>query len=157
MLLRTIDLLERKITQKEYTTYILFQRSCTAYIKAIRFFTIMLSNDFKTINSQAIGKQRMYIDPNVYIDMYELYINKLYDKFSGFSKFKGYIVCACDGNIVDLPNVTLTLQEFPLGNEYLLKEKKMRARVSWFMDVHSKYILTTKIVETTVNEIDLAI
>ena len=81
---------DRKMTQKEYTTYILFQRSCTAYIEAIRFFTIMLSNDFKTITSQAIGKQRMYIDPNVFIDMYELYINKLYDKFSGFSKLKGY-------------------------------------------------------------------
>ena len=54
---------ERKMTQKEYTTYILFQRSCMAYIEAIRFFTIMLSNDFKTISSQAIGKQRMYIDP----------------------------------------------------------------------------------------------
>lgn len=57
----------------------------------------------------------MYIDPNVFIDMYELYINKLYDKFLGFSKFKGYIVCAWDGSIVDLPNVTLTRQEFPLG------------------------------------------
>ena len=34
------------MTQKEYTAYILFQRSCTAYIEAIRFFTIMLSNDF---------------------------------------------------------------------------------------------------------------
>ena len=54
---------DRKMTQKEYTAYILFQRSCTAYIEAIRFFTIMLSNDFKTITSQAIGKQRMYIDP----------------------------------------------------------------------------------------------
>ena len=148
---------DRKMTQKEYTAYIFFQRSCTAYIEAIRFFTIMLSNDFKTITSQAIGKQRMYIDPNVFIDMYELYINKLYDKFSGFSKFKGYIVCACDGSIVDLPNVTLTRQEFPLGDEYLLKEKRIRARVSCFMDIHSKYILTTKIVETTVNEIDLAI
>lgn len=69
------------MTQKMYTAYILFQRSCTAYIEAIRFFTIMLSNDFKTITSQAIGKQRMYIDPNVFIDMYELYINKLYDNF----------------------------------------------------------------------------
>ena len=67
------------MTQKMYTAYILFQRSCTAYIEAIRFFTIMLSNDFKTITSQAIGKLRMYIDPNVFIDMYELSINKLYD------------------------------------------------------------------------------
>ena len=148
---------DRKMTQKEYTAYILTQRSCTAYVEAIRFFTIMLSNDFKTISSQGIGKQRMYIDPKVFIDMYESFIDKLYDTYSGFSKFKGYIVCACDGSIVDLPNVTLTREEFPVGDENLLKKNRIRARVSCFLDVHSKHILTTKIVETTVNEIDLAI
>ena len=148
---------DRKMTQKEYTAYILTQRSCTAYIEAIRFFTIMLSKDFQTISSQGIGKQRMYIDPKVFIDMYELFINKLYHTYSGFSKFKGYIVCACDGSIFDLPNITLIREEFPVDDKNLLKEKRIRARVSCFLDVHSKYILTTKIVETTVNEIDLAI
>lgn len=148
---------DRKMTQKEYTAYILTQRSCTAYTEAIRFFTIMLSNDLKTISSQGIGKQRMYIDPKVFMDMYELFINKLYNTYSGFSKFKGHIVCACDGSIVDLPNVTLTREEFPVGDKNLLKENRIRARVSCFLDVHSKHILTTKIVETTINEIDLAI
>ena len=73
---------DRKMTQKEYTAYILTQRSCTTYIEAIRFFTIMLSKDFQTISSQGIGKQRMYIDPKVFIDMYELFINKLYHTYS---------------------------------------------------------------------------
>ena len=58
---------------------------------------------------------------------------------------------------VDLPNVTLTREEFPVGDENLLKEKRIRARVSCVLDVHSKHILTVKIVETNVNEIDLAI
>ena len=148
---------DRKMTQKEYTEYILSQRSCTSYIETIRFFTIMMKKDFKTISSQAIGKQRMFINPNVFIDMYECFIDQLYGKFSGFSKFKGYFVCACDGSIVDLPNVTLTRNEFPLGDENLLKENRIRARVSCFLDVHSKHILTVKIVETIINEVDLAI
>jgi len=148
---------DRKMTQKEYTAYILSQRSCTSYIETIRFFTIMMKKDFKTISSQAIGKQRMFINPNVFIDMYECFIDQLYGKFSGFSKFKGYFVCACDGSIVDLPNVTLTRNEFPLGDENLLKENRIRARVSCFLDVHSKHILTVKIVETIINEVDLAI
>ena len=58
---------------------------------------------------------------------------------------------------IDLPIVNLTREEFPVDDENLLKEKRIRARVSCFLDVHSKHILTTKIVETTVNEIDLAI
>ena len=148
---------DRKMTQKEYTAFILSQRSCTSYIETIRFFTIWLKNDFKTISSQGIGKQRMFIDPKVFIDMYECFIDELYSKFSGFSKFQGYIIGACDGSIVDLPNVTLTRKEFPVGDENLLKEKRIRARVSCILDVHSKHILTAKIVETTVNEIDLAI
>ena len=119
---------DRKMTQKEYTAYILFQRSCIAYIEAIRFFTIMLSNDFKTINGQAIGKQRMYIDPMfIWICMNRILIN--YTINFGFFEIKGHIVCDCDGSIVDLPNVTWTHQEFPLGDEYLLKEKRIRARV----------------------------
>ena len=148
---------DRKMTQKEYTAFILSQRSCTSYIETIRFFTIWLKNDFKTISSQGIGKQRMFIDPKVFIDMYECFIDELYSKFSGFSKFQGYIIGACDGSIVDLPNVTLTREEFPVGDENLLKEKRIRARVSCILDVHSKHILTAKIVETSVNEIDLAI
>ena len=148
---------DRKMNQKEYTAFILSQRSCTSYIETIRFFTMWLKKDFETISSQGIGKQRMFIDPKVFIDMYECFIDELYGKFSGFSKFKGYIVSACDGSIVDLPNVTLTREEFPVGDENLLKEKRIRARVSCVLDVHSKHILTVKIVETVVNEIDLAI
>ena len=148
---------DRKMNQKEYTAFILSQRSCTGYIETIRFFTIMMKKDFKTISSQAIGKQRMYIDPKAFNDMNECFIDELYGNFRGFSKFNGYIVCACDGSIVDLPNVTLTREEFPLGDENLLKENRIRARVSCFLDVHSKHILTAKIVETTTNEVDLAI
>lgn len=148
---------DRKMNQKEYTAFILSQRSCTGYIETIRFFTIMMKKDFKTISSQAIGKQRMYIDPKTFNDMNERFIDELYTQFPGFSKFKDYIICACDGSIVDLPNVTLTREEFPLGDENLLKENRIRARVSCFLDVHSKHILTAKIVETTTNEVDLAI
>ena len=36
--------------------------------------------------------------------MSECFIDKLYGKYKGFSKFKGYIICACDGSIFDLPN-----------------------------------------------------
>lgn len=89
--------------------------------------------------------------------MNECFIGKLYSKYSGFLKFKGYIVSACDGSIVDLPNVTLTCEEFPVGDENLLKEKRIRARFSCFLDVYSKHILTAKIVETTISEVDLAI
>lgn len=147
----------RKMPQKECTAYILTERSCNCYTEAIRFFTIMMNNDLETISSQAIGKQRIFINPQVFIDMNEEYIDKIYSKCPSFSTQKGYIISATDGSIIDLPNVTLTRKEFPLGDEYSTKPKRIRARVSCTLDVHSQYILTAKIVETTINEVDLAI
>lgn len=97
----------------------------------------------------------------------KILFDNIYNKYSGFSKLKGYIVSACDGSIVDIPNVTLTFVlfvwfhwelalivdipnvtltriQFPVDDEGLLKEKRIRARVSCFLDVHSKHILTAK-------------
>ena len=61
------------------------------------------------------------------------------------------------GSIVDFPNVTLTREEFPVGDKNLLKENRIHRRASYFLDVHSKYILTVKIIETIINEVDLTI
>lgn len=68
---------KRKMNQKEYAWYILTQRSCTDYIEAVRFFTIMMKNDFDTISSQVIGKQRMFIDPQSFIDMNNYFIDTI--------------------------------------------------------------------------------
>lgn len=53
--------------------------------------------------------------------------------------------------------MTLTCEEFPVGDKGLLKQKRIQARVSYFLDVHSNHILTSKIVERTKSEIELAI
>lgn len=148
---------DRKMVLKEYIAYILTQRGCNDYVESIRFFTKMLSDDFETISPQGIGKQRMYLDYHVFIDMYESFIDGLYQRFRGFSKFKGYIICACDGSIFDLPNVTLTREQFPDDDKNLLNPKRIRARVSCFLDVNSHHILTSEIVERDISEIDLAI
>lgn len=147
----------RKADQKSHTMFILSQRGCNNYIECNRFFTCFLKKDFETISSQAIGKQRIYLHPDVFIDMYEDFIDEFYQEIDVFSKYKGYMVCACDGSIFDLPNVKLTREEFPLGDENLLKEKRTRARASCMLDVKTNHILTSKICETTINEINLAI
>lgn len=64
--------------------------------------------------------------------MYELFINKLYHKYLRFSKFKGYIIRVCDGSIVDLIIVMLTREEFLIGDENSLKEKKLGGECSVF-------------------------
>lgn len=82
----------RKMSQKDYTKYILTQFGCNGYTESIRFFTKSLNRKFETITSQAIGKQRMFLKPELYKYLTDSFIDKLYCEFKGFSKFKGYVV-----------------------------------------------------------------
>lgn len=147
----------RKMSFKEYVLYILTQTGCTNFAEAHKFYTKTLRHKLESITRQAIGKQRMYISPKLFLDISESFINELYGEFKGFSKFKGYIVCACDGSIFDLPNTPTTKKAFNIPENNILKRYLSRGRVSCMLDVHSKHILTSKIVSKSINEISLAI
>ena len=148
---------KRKMSFKEYVLYILTQTGCTNFAEAHRFYTKTLKHEFESITRQAIGKQRMYICSKLFLDMSESFINELYAEFRGFSKFKGYIICACDGSIFDLPNTPTTKKAFGIPVDNIFKRFLSRGRVSCMLDVHSKHILTSKIVSRSVDEISLAI
>ena len=147
----------RKMSFKEYVLYILTQTGCTNFAEAHKFYTKTLNHEFESITRQAIGKQRMYISSKLFIDMSECFIDKLYGKYKGFSKFKGYIICACDGSIFDLPNTPTTKKAFNIPPDTVFKRFLSRGRVSCILDVHSKHILTSKIVSRSVSEVKLAI
>lgn len=59
-------------------------------------------------------------------------------------------------SIFDLPNVTLTRREFNIKDHDEFGKHRIRARVTGMLDVNSKFMLTTKIVEKTVKETTLA-
>ena len=147
----------RKMSFKEYVLYILTQTGCTNFAEAHKFYTKTLNHEFENITRQAIGKQRMYISSKLFIDMFEYFIDKLYGKYKGFSKFKEYIVCACDGSIFDLPNTPTTKKAFDIPSDTVFERFLSRGRVSCILDVHSKHILTSKIVSKSVGEVKLAI
>ena len=140
----------------DYINYIFIQEGCTSYIEALKFMKLYKKGKFKSITSQAIGKQRMNISPNLYKDLSESFLDMIYSKSRGMFKIKGFMVAACDGSIFDLPNFTITREEFPPGGKNLLKPKRTGARVSCFLDVSSKIILNIKIVERSISEISLA-
>ena len=147
----------RKMSQKDYTKYILTQFGCNGYTESIRFFTKSLNRKFETITPQAIGKQRMFLKPELYKALTDSFIDKLYGEFKGFSKFKGYVICACDGSIFSLPITKTTRKEFDVPDDTIFEIHRVRSRVSCIMDVNSKFILTSKIVERSVDEITLAL
>ena len=147
---------ERKMCYKDYIKFIFWNKGRNNDIETTEFLKVFLNKKYETISHQAIGKQRVFIKPELFIMIYKRFINKIYRENKHFSDFKGYIVCACDGSIFDLPNVTLTHQEFNIKDKSLFENQRIRARVSGIMDVNSKLMLTCKIVERTVKETSLA-
>ena len=99
----------------------------------------------------------MHISSKLFKDLSKSFIDKLYGDYKGFSKFKGYWVGACDGSIFDLPNHPTTKKAFNISADTVFKRHLSRGRVSCILDVHSKHILTSKIVNRRVSEITLAI
>jgi len=146
----------RKMSFNDHINYILIQKGCTNYIEALKFMKLTKKGKFKSITSQAIGKQRMNISPNLFKDLFESFLDTIYPESYGMFKINGFMVAACDGSIFDLPNFPITHEEFSPGGENLLKYKKRGARVSCFLDVSSKMILNIKIVERSISEISLA-
>ena len=147
---------DRKMSYKDCVKFIFWNKGRNNDVELTEFFKVFKEKKFETISHQAIGKQRIYIKPELFINIYKKFINFIYKKHNHFSEIKGYIVVACDGSIFDLPNVTLTRREFNIDDHDEFGKHRIRARVSGMMDVNSKFMLTTKIFEKTVKEITLA-
>lgn len=146
----------RKMSQKDVTIYPLVQNGRTNAIEALSFIRELTGDDDMTITKQAIGKQRGYLSPLLYKDMGDDFVDGLYVNFEDLEKFKGYMILACDGSIIDLPNTKLTKNEFNVPEDTVFKEYLSRARASCIVDVNSEYILTSEITDRNINELTLA-
>lgn len=147
----------RKITYEDCVKFIFWNNGRNNDTELTEFFKVFKGKKYETISHQAIGKQRIFIKPELFINIYKKFIDTIYKEHKHFSKIKGYIVAACDGSIFDLPNVTLTRREFNIKDHDKFEKHRIRARVSGMLDVNSKFMLTTKIVEKSTTEVQLAI
>ena len=147
----------RKITYDDCIKFIFWNKGRNNDTELTEFFKVFKGKKYETISHQAIGKQRIFIKPELFINIYKKFIDNIYEEHKHFSKIKGYIVASCDGSIFDLPNVTLTRREFNIKDHDKFGKHRIRARVSGMLDVNSKFMLTTKIVEKSTTEVQLAI
>lgn len=146
----------RKMLYTDYIKFIFWNKGRNNNIEGTEFFKQFMDKKFETISQQALGKQRKFILPELFIKIYKTFVDTIYSEHKHFSTVKGYIIAACDGSIFDLPNITLTRRDFNIPDDTIFEKHRIRARVSGMLDVNSGFILTTKIVERTVSEIELA-
>lgn len=146
----------RELSFRDCINFIFWNKGRNNDIEATEFYKLFKKKKYETISSQAIGKQRSFIKPELFERIYKSFIDLIYKEHEHFSRMKGYIVCACDGSIFDLPNITLTREEFKINDHTIFSKERVRARVSGMLDVNSNLLLVTKIVEKTVKETTLA-
>jgi len=145
------------MSYKDCVKFIFWNKGRNNDIELTEFFKVFKGKKYETISHQAIGKQRIFIKPELFINIYKKFIDMIYKEHKHFSEIKGYIVTACDSSIFDLPNVTLTRRDFNIKDHDVFRKHRIRARVSGMLDVNSKFMLTTKIVEKSLKETTLAI
>mgnify|MGYP004444324393 CR=1 FL=1 len=167
----------RNMTQKDITLYTLIQSGRSNGVEAFSFFK-RLKNKIRSFSTrQAIGKQRKNLRPNLYLDMNNKLIDKIYKDTSHLQKFKGYFIFSNDGTDLQLPNhekikeiyysevgcknllkkYSEKLLEFSKNIDNRLKHYLARARVSCIVDSYSNLIIDVKIVKKEISEIELAI
>lgn len=144
----------RKWSLEDYIVFILTQKSCTNQIDVNGY--LRLSNrKIGSITSQAVGKQRQYILPDVFTCISDEFVDHIYQDFPCLFNTRGYLVVACDGSQIDLPNHPQVRQEFNLFKR-LWKDSLTRGRISCLLDVKSQFIMTSIIEDITVSEVALA-
>ena len=79
----------------------------TGSVEAVKFIQEVTGQEDISISQQDIGKQRGYLSPILYKDIFKDYITEFYKNFSAEFEKDGYIWVACDGSICKLPNTNI--------------------------------------------------
>ena len=87
------------------------------------------------ITKQAVSEKRQFIDPQVYIDMNDSLISKIYAHKDEMTTFKGFNINAIDGSIVEIPNTKITREEFEIPERFIDEDGVDEDAVSdWLSD-----------------------
>lgn len=124
---------------KDYVHYILFNHRKTSDVELGNY--IDNAPNLVEITKQAISKQRIYIKPQVFIDIAKQYlINIHYKNIELYKTFKGFRLIAIDGSDFELPDNKNTREEFKVKKSFIRKNPA-QGKFSSAMDVLNGFIL----------------
>lgn len=105
----------------------------------------------KTVTKQAFSKQRKFISPTAFVELFEMTVEYAM-KNKAIKQFKGHRFFAIDGTELQIPKTEETTRKFTQNRG----STSPRARVSTLCDVLSGFIIHAEIEATTVDERTLA-
>jgi hypothetical protein len=135
---------DRKMPFHDISRYILSQKGKTTTLEINSYFKETNRRE-KRVSKQAFCKQRLRLNPEVFKVLGSEYVQSIYND-NQYKTYKGYILTAIDGSIMEIPNTK------ELQNEYECQSTKSnkirmaaRARVSGIYDVENNIMIDATI------------
>lgn len=148
---------KRKMNFEDYIWYLTMQKGRTTSMELDEYLKNKNETYEISISKQAFSKQRQYMSPQIFIDMYKDYLMDFYNNYPEEVKlYKGYYVLGIDGTTVEIPNTEgLRIAYKSRKNKYG-KMDAARAKVSGIYDLENEFMIDAIITDCTQGEKKLA-
>ena len=148
---------ERKMGFKDFVWYLIIQKGRTTSMELDEYLKQKNGTYEISISKQAFSKQRQNLKPEIFIDIYKNYLDDFYHNYPEEVKtYKGYIVCAIDGSLLEIPNTKELREEYKTQKNSSGNRESARARVSGIYDVENGFMIDALIKDCGEGEKELA-
>ena len=148
---------ERKMSFTDYVWYLIMQKGRTTSMELDEYLKNKNGTYKISISKQAFSKQRQYLKPQIFIDIYKDYLEDFYHNYPEENKtYKGYNVCAIDGSLFEIPNTKELREEYKTQKNSSGDRESARARVSGIYDVENGFMIDALIKDCGEGEKELA-
>jgi hypothetical protein len=146
---------DRKMPFHDISRYILCQKGKTIKLEINNYFKETNKRE-KGVSKQAFCKQRLRLNPEVFKVLGSEYVESIYND-NQYKTYKGYIVTAVDGSIIEIPNTKELQIQYECQVSKSNKERmSARARVSGIYDVENNIMIDASISKCGEGERSLA-
>jgi len=132
---------KRKMTMKDMILFILNNKGKTLTLELNEY---MKKNNKEEITKQAFSKQRQNLNPEIFKVLNEEYVKLIYEERE-IETYKGYIVLAVDGSMLEMPNAKELKEYYGLQEGQKGSVGRVRGRCLGIYDVLNKIMAITRI------------
>lgn len=145
----------RKMTFLDISRCILSKKGKTTTMEINNYFKKLNKRESR-VTKQAFCKQRLKLNPEVFIQLNKEYVQSIYTH-SNYKTHKGYIITAIDGTILEIPNTEELRKDFGCQTPSNNKVRKVaRAKASGIYDVENNVMIDALIDRYNTRERPLA-
>ncbi|SNT31702.1 Transposase DDE domain-containing protein [Anaerovirgula multivorans] len=147
---------KRKMPLQDMLTFTLTQKGKTLSMEINNYFKDINKRENR-ITKQAFSKQRMKLNPEVFVQLGREYIETIYDDCE-YETLKDYIIMAVDGTVLEVPDTKELRRIYDCERGDNKHDMRVaRARVSGIYDVLNDIMIDAQIDKYTASEKDMGL